>query len=303
MNASNRNRIGALAAFLLAGCVAQTTIDPKGFAPPKSAVILDVPKMNVVAVVGVIVPWAPGFPGFHFSEKADYYFAAGTPQGPTLPDHAGAIAADAQARVFNSPTPMRPATAGAAAGAGAIVGAIIQSSAEETFRKSQAFGEEVLKRFPGYDLRADFMQALRKELERRGIAVTVSGEGIDSAPRLRWPAADEKGNKYAAGTAEAFAAVDADVLLQVSPLAFYNAPGPLNAYKRNVTVGIAMYNGRTKQFLGRQTVRFTAPDSRFEYSRYDSLVEDLPAAAPALREALLTLPPQVADIVSARPAK
>lgn len=296
-------RFWLLFVLLLAGCVAQPVIDSKGFAPPKSAVVVDVPPMNVAAVVGVIVPWAPGFPWFHFSEKADYYYAAGSPQGPTLPDHQQAVSAQAQAYVANMQNPPSPVVGGVAAGAGALVGVFIQRSAEETFKKSQNFGAEVLKRHPGFDLRADFMAALSSELKARGVAVTVSSEGAGSAPRLRWPAVDESKNKYPSGSADSFPAVDADVLLQVSPLAFYNAPGPLNAYKRNVSVGVAMYNGRTKQFLGRQTVWFSAPDVRFEYSRYDDLVADLPAAAPALRQALVSLAPKVADIVSGKPVR
>ena len=72
--------VGASFLVVLAGCVTQATIDPNSFARPGSAVIVDIPKLNNVAVVGIIVPWAPDFPGFHFSPKADYYFAAGAGQ-------------------------------------------------------------------------------------------------------------------------------------------------------------------------------------------------------------------------------
>ena len=299
----NMKRLWALSAFLLGGCIAQPAIDSKGFVPPKSAVIVDVPPINIVATVGITVPWAPGFPWFHFSERADYYFAAGSPKVPTLPDYQEGVAAQTNQQMMNTPQPMTLGQIGATALAGATIGYMIQSSAAETFEKSKQFGAEVLKLYPEFDLRADFMKALTSELGARGVAVTISGEGADSSPRLRWPAVDENKNKLPSGTADSFAAVDADILLQVSPLAFYNAPGPLNAYKRNVSVGIVIYNGRTKQFLGRQNVWFSAPDTRFEYSRYDSLVADLPAAAPALRNALLSLAPKVADIATGRVAK
>ena len=292
-------RVCSLAVLVLAGCVAQPVIDTKAFAPPKSVAIVDIPKMNVVATVGVTVPWVPDNPGFHFTERADYYFTAGSPQGPKLPDYQSDINAQAQAQIFNTPRPMTPLQAGIAGGiAGGIVGGAIQSSAEETFRKSQTFGADILRLYPDYDLRADFMAALKSALEGRGVAVSLSSGGGDRAPRMRWPAKDLEGKPWPSDSAASFPAVDADLLVQVSPIAIYNAPGPLNAYRRNVSVGVVLYDGRSKRFLGRQNVWFTPHDGRFEYSKYDHLVGDLRAAAPALRAALLSLVPQVADIVS-----
>ena len=294
----------ALLALALVGCVAQPTIDPKGFAPPKSAVILDVPKLHAAATVGVTVPWAPGPKWFHFSERADYYFLAGSPQGPTLPDHQAQVAEMTNMQLNNRPQPMPMGQIAGTAFASALVGAMIQSSADETFRKSQTFYAEILKSHPAFDLRADFMNALVAALKAHGIEVTLSLDTSSSAPRLRWPATETTAdgpNVLSSGDASQPASVDADLLVQVSPLAFYNAPGPLNSYRRNVSVGVALYNGRTRQFLGRQTVWFVSPDARFEYSTYDALVGDLPRAAPALRQALLSLAPDVASIVAGKP--
>lgn len=96
--------------------------------------------------------------------------------------------------------------------------------------------------------------------------------------------------------------VDADILMQVSPVAFYLAPGPLNPYHRAVGVAVALYEGRTGRFLGNELIRFRPNDSRFEYMKYDELLGDLGNAAPALRTALLSLVPQVANTVGGTPA-
>lgn len=294
----------ALLALALGGCVTQPTIDPKGFAPPKSAVILDVPKLHAAATVGVTVPWAPGPKWFHFSEHADYYFLARSPQGPKPVDHQQAVGEITNQQIMNTPKPMPIGQVAGAALAGAAIGAMIQAGADETFRKSQTFYAEILKQHPAFDLRADFMNALVAALKSHGVEVTLSLDTSESAPRLRWPASEATAdgpNVLSSGSAAGPTAVDADLLVQVSPLAFYNSPGPLNAYKRNVSVGIALYNGRTKQFLGRQNVWFVSPAARFEYSTYDALVADLRRAAPALRQALLSLVPDVAEIVAGKP--
>jgi hypothetical protein len=288
----------------LSGCVAQSVIDTKSFPPPKSAVILDVPKLHPAATVGVNVPWAPGAKWFHFSERADYYFLAGTPQGPQRVDYTQGISDQAMQPILNSSKPVPMSQIAGAAFAGAAVGAIIQASADETFRKSQTFAADILKIYPDFDLRADFMKALVAALKSNGLDVTLSPDMSGSAPRLRWPASEttkDGTTVLSPGAKDGFPAVDADLLVQVSPLAFYNAPGPLNAYRRNVSVGIALYNGRTRQFLGRQTVWFVSPDARFEFSSYDSMVAALPTAAPALRQALLSLVPDVADIIAGKP--
>jgi len=290
-------------AAALSGCVAQPTIDPKDVVAPKTAVLIDIPKMHNAATVGINVPWAPGPKWFHFSERADYYFLAGSPQGPSLPNYDQQIGAQTQAQMFNTPKPMPMGQMVGGAFAGAVVGAMIQSSADETFKKSQGFHAEILKLYPQYDLRGDFMNALVSALKSHGVEVTLALEGGSVAPRLRWPASEaakDGANVLSSVAADSFPAVDADLLVQVSPLAFYNAPGPLNAYRRNVSVGVALYNGRTKQFLGRQNVWFASTGGSSEYSTYDGLVADLPAAAPALRLALLSLVPDVASIIAGK---
>jgi hypothetical protein len=269
------HQVSRLAATLplvaaLAGCVAQPTIAPGSFQAPRSVAVVEVPKVNPLALIGIIVP---SVPGIHFTERGDQFFGTGTPPPRVGVNQAG------------------------------LVAALIESRGEETQKRATEFPNEILKRFPDFDLRADFMKSLRAALDARGIAVSMTGDGQDKALRLRWPALDEKGAAIPSGSAESAPAVDADVLLQVSPIAFFSAPGPLNAYKLNVTVGIAMYEGRTKRFIGRQILKLDPPDSRFEYSRYDSLLEDLTRAAPALRDALLSLVQRVADIASARSAK
>lgn len=269
-----RSKVYLLLLFGLVGCVTPPKIDTASFPAPKSVVIVDIPKMSNVALIGVVVPWAPGFPQFHFSERADRFF--------DVPGQS-------------------PASSNAASANAGVIGSVIESKAAATQKKSaEEFSAEVLKRFPDFDLRADFIKSLRASLEGRGIAVKMLSDRPDQAPRLRWPASDKEGNTYPAGSLENSPPVDADVLVQVSPIAIYNSPGPLNAYKRNVSVGLALYNGRTRQFIGRQTVRFNAPDSRFQYHQYDALVQDLSQAAPALRDALVSLVPEVADIISGR---
>jgi len=112
----------ALLALVLGGCVSQSVIDPKGFAPPKSVVIVDVPRLHAAATVGVNVPWAPGPKWFHFSERADYYFLAGSPQGPQRVDYAQGISDQAMQPILNSPKPVPMGQMVGAAFAGAAIG-------------------------------------------------------------------------------------------------------------------------------------------------------------------------------------
>lgn len=301
--AVRRTVVSALCIPVLYSCATYPQIDSKSFAPPKSAIIVNIPQMRVAALVGHGDPAYPVFPGFHFSEQADYFFVPGAQSSAGASDLAQVMSSQAVNQIAIMPNPPSPAVAGVAGGVAGALGAILQASAQEANEKARNFNTEFLKHIPGQDLRAEFMKALQAELKSRGVASTLSSDGGNSAPRLRWPAADLKGRAYPSGTSDSFPSVDADVLVQVSPIAFYRAPGSLTSYRRDVTIGIALYNGRTKKFIGKQTIKFAATDSSYMYSNYDDLVKDLPAAAAALRLSLLSLVPQVADIVSARPAR
>jgi hypothetical protein len=171
---------------------------------------------------------------------------------------------------------------------------------EETNRRAEAeFEAAINRRFPDLDMRRDLMEALRVALERRGVTVSMAAPTLQRAPRMLWPATDKEGRAYSVA-AEPFPPVDADLLLQVSPIAVYNAPGALNAYAANVSVTLALYEGRTKRFLGRQNVWFKA-GSPSQYHRYESLVKDIDTAIPELRRALLSLVPDIVDIVVQNP--
>ena len=265
-------------ALLLAigGCVTAPTVDVSKLGAPKSVAIVDIPDVKPLALIGIIVPHAGGPNQFHFSERSDEFFVV-----------------EGAAR---SAVPMY------STGQTGLVPALIEYNAADTQQKAGAFGAEIVKVYPGFDLRADFMKALRGGLEARGVTVSVLADGRTSAPRLRWPAADAQG-KYPSGSLDGTPPVDADIVLQVCPIAMYNSPGPLNYYNLRVSVGVAIYDGRTRQFLGRQALRFIpVPDSR-SYARYDSLVADLKQAAPLMRDGLVSLAPQIADLATGRQVK
>lgn len=268
----------------LTGCLNAPMVDTTKYSAPKSVVIEDFPDMKVAAVIGVVVPQAYAFPGFHFSTNADFFY---------MDDELNELPADA-------PPLFKYQSAGILDAAFANM---VTGSEEKTQKRAEGFHGAVLARLPGFDMRKDFLASLRKSLEAQGIAVTMSDAGRRNYPRLRWAAADAGGNKYPLGPLASSAPVDADLLVQISPVAFYMAPGGLNAYSRNASVGVALYNGRTKQFLGRQTLVFSNGGFSYQYMKYDTLVGDIPAAAPALRDAVLSLVPQLVDLINARPVK
>jgi hypothetical protein len=265
-----------LAVLLLAlgGCVSMPMVDVGKVGTPKSVAIVDIPDVRPLALIGVITPYAPGPNQFHFSERSDMFFAV----------------------------PGSKLELGFRTNATGLIPNLIDSQAAETQKKAEAFGAEIVKLYPGFDLRADFMKALRAELEARGASVQVLADGREKAPRLRWPAADAEGKSYPSGSLDSSPPADADIVLEVCPVVMYNSPGPLNNYTLNVTVGVALYNGRTRQFLGRQILRYVPTDS-LSFTRYDSLVEDLKRAAPPLRNGLVSLAPLVADLATGRPLK
>ena len=115
-------------------------------------------------------------------------------------------------------------------------------------------------------------------------------------PRLRWPALDKDGKAWEAGPLANSPAIDVDIVAQVVPMAVYASPGPLNNYNSVVGIGLALYEGRTRKFIGWQA--FPSEQNKLWYARYDALVGDIKNAAPAQRAALMSLVEPVSDAIS-----
>jgi hypothetical protein len=96
---------------------------------------------------------------------------------------------------------------------------------------------------PEIGLRMDLLKQLRSGLEARGITVVMATETRVMAPRLCWPAKNAEGCKLITGPLRDSDRVDAHLLIQVSAIASYAAPGPLNNFRRKVGIALAMFNG------------------------------------------------------------
>lgn len=252
---------------LLAGCVTQPKIAIDRYPAPRSIAIVKTPPAYNAALISLI-----GIaPGFHFTPAADDFYQTkdGTPPAPF------------------SVTPLH--------GGGAIASGI-WSHAENTQARARQFHADVLKQYPGLDLAGESIEALRAGLAARGIHTSIIVDAV-TAPRLRWPAPGADPMQFPVSTAD-LAPVDADLLVQVSPVVMYAAPGPLNNYRVRATIGVAVYNGRSKEFLGMQNFMFDPGAWNNEFTTYTSLADAITTAVPAMRQGLLSLVPEIADVVS-----
>src|SRR3954468_8466421 len=114
-------RLGRFARFalglsvLIAGtCAAQhAKVDTTAFKSPQTIVLVDIPRMNPVAYIGVLTMYMPGNLQHHFTERTDRFF-----------DVPGATAA---------------ATSSSSNLQQGLIGAMIMGNAEETQRRAAAF--------------------------------------------------------------------------------------------------------------------------------------------------------------------
>lgn len=277
-----------LGSALLAACAQMPVIDPQKIAPPKSVAIVDIPPLRHVAWLGVYVS-----PYEHFRPTQDVFFIEQPAVAAKLPTQDGAGDRAARSVVMGNPG-MSPGQAGTAG----VVGGLIDLSARETMKRATGYHEEVLRQVPGTDFRRDFMASLRAALDARGYRTLMLDEEAPQLPRLRWPApgGNERVRELPARPLEASPPVDADVVMQVSPVAMHMAPGALNAYSPQVSVAVALYGGRTREFIGMQVFQAdlsAGPNPAQSYHTYDGLVADLPRVVPMLRAGLLSLVPKV----------
>lgn len=279
----------------LSGC-STPKIEPGAVQTPKSVLIADFPDIHPIATIQVIYKYRPED---YFNGRADGYYVVNgvAPLQPAAPSSAANVNQAVVSQISQSPRPVSVGTGAAAGLAGGLVGALIDASAEETQKRAVEFPNLVKKSIQG-DFRIDFLNALRHSLEAKGIKVNIASETRTSQVRLIWPTKNADGSTTAAGQSPQGPAVDADLFVQVAPIALFAAPGPLNSYEREAGVGVAIFDGRTRKFLGWQAFPFKANDSKLQYLTYESLAADVSNAGPALREALLSLVPQVVGVVS-----
>lgn len=277
------HKILLLTAFALAltGCVHHPTLSTDKFAAPRSVAIVQPPPMHNAALISL----AGLAPDFHFTQTADYFFEV-DPNAPASPSQ--------QYSIDGRVTPAMPHNVGTQMD---LIGALINGNAEDTQRKAEQFHAEVTKRFPQLDLRAEVTEQLRQRFLARGIQATVLKDSANVLPRLRWPAPGVNAIAFPVAPGP-LPTVDADIVLQVSPVAFYAAPGPMNNYRVRATIGVAAYDGRTKQFLGMQAFRYNPDAWRNEFTTYSGLVDGIPVAVDAMREGLMSLVPEIVDTVS-----
>jgi hypothetical protein len=288
--------VGLVTAALLGGC-ATPTIDRTQLTRPKTVAIVDFPDAKPAAIIGLInARWPQAF----FLGSADPYFipAGGQFSAPAVEGQvvvAGVAGAVAGRQVARANHTSKAGGTLAGAGVGLAVGALIDAGARETQKKAEGYPAAVQRAMPGVDIRTEVLGALYQSLQAKGITVTLLEDSRNLAPRLRWPATQD-GKPIEAGELADSPPVDADIVAQVVPLVVYASPGPLNNYNSVVGIGLALYEGRTRKFLGWQA--FQSDQNKLWYARYDSLVADIGQAAPAQHVALMSLIPQVADAIS-----
>src|SRR5258706_11563446 len=70
-----RTVVAAVMLLALGGCVAMPVVDSSKLGSPRSVAIVDIPDVKPQALIGILVPHAPGPNQFHFSERGDTFFA------------------------------------------------------------------------------------------------------------------------------------------------------------------------------------------------------------------------------------
>lgn len=247
--------------------------------------------MRNAAVIG------PYYLDMHYMPVSDYFFAFGHSKagagGVPSTGNAGTNAALVQLNAGGA------AASGAGLVGGFVAGAIIDGMAAGTQAKADGLHALVAARMPELDLRNEFTRALQQGLAAKGIGTLLIKDNADAPLRLRWPVGDTKlENRALTIDSRDLPAVDADLLVQYSPMAFYYAPGPLNNYRVRASVGIAIYNGRTKEYYGRQMFEFSPKAWENEYTTYSALESDIERVVPTLRAALLSHVQNICDVIA-----
>ncbi|MDD1781092.1 hypothetical protein LRP49_07730 [Enterovibrio sp. ZSDZ35] len=281
----------------LVGCASAPVIDTSKITNVKSITIVDIPEVRVHALVGQL----PNTYGtVHFSDDLAAFFDTTASQQPLKATELDKDLATAvvENQIVNSPS-MSPMEAGVSGAAGALTAGLINSMGGKANENAANFHELYAEKNPQLNTRKDFIDALTEALEQRGVEVYLATDQRDKTPYFRWAAPDGKGETFQQQYPADLPTVDTDILIQVSPIILFNAQTALNGYAKITSVGVAVYNGRTKEFFGYQEI--AAVDGVFDYHQYDKLVEDLHIVGPQIHQQLLSLIPGIASAFGEEP--
>jgi hypothetical protein len=272
----------------LAGCATPPTIDATKIINAKSVALVNIPPMRTLALVGNSLPSREGL-------YAPFFDLPKRPASPlTSSDMQATIDSVTASQVAISQTATDAAAAGAVA---SIAGALLQQQAEKTQKRATNFHEILSEANPELNFSRDFIEGIKTSLESKGLNVIIINDQLNDVPKLRWPTLTSGGPNHINVTDKNLETVDADLLIQVIPVAFYHAPGPLNAFNKLIEATVIIYNGKTMEPYGVQ--RFGSADGWFfSYHRYDSLVEDIAVSGPALHDGLMAIIPEITAVIA-----
>jgi hypothetical protein len=272
----------------LAGCASPPTIDVTKIINAKSVALVNIPPMRTLALIGNSLPSREGL-------YAPFFDLPKRPASPLINSDMTATI-DTASQVAVGQTATDAAVAGAVA---SIAGALLQQQAEKTQKRAENFHEILSEANPELNFSRDFIEGIKTSLESKGLSVVIINDQLNDVPKLRWPTLTPEGKNHTNVSDKNLATVDADLLVQVIPVALYQAPGPLNSFIKMNEANVIVYNGRTKEPYGVQ--RFWAADGWFfSYHRYDSLVEDIKVSGPALHDGLMSLIPEITATITSK---
>ncbi|WP_163934891.1 hypothetical protein [Paraferrimonas sp. SM1919] len=271
-----------LLSLTLAGCATTPPLNKTKMKNVESVAIVSFPHLRIHAVTGVTT-----LASSHFTQKQGYYFDTGEQNNALQVRSANSVDTT---QYYQSHGVVGGVTAG-------IVSGIMAGAEKSANKKAVDFHEIFKKQNPNVNFKDDFIKALVKGFNAKGIRASVISDQASNTPTLRWTALDSKGKQYREKLSADLPIVDADLLIQISPVALYNAPGAMNAYAKTISIELAFFDGRTKEFYGTKLLH-DVDGILSGYHSYKDLVKNIDTDGPLLHSLFMGLAPKVTALVS-----
>jgi hypothetical protein len=178
---------------------------------------------------------------------------------------------------------------------GLIASVILNAAASSDEEKAVDFNSYIKTTIDNSNINKELMDLIKEDLEKMGYKISEQNFYLpDSNPKMAI--------KDREPTLVGDVLPGADIIVVPWIYTAYMYPSPILSYRRGIVVKLFFFDAKDNQLFGRRFITYREDGEDYRYGSFEKLKENAPEAFDGLRQALLSLRPEVINVFKKEPA-